>query len=217
MEQADAQLTVPMDQGLDQLASVQLVVVVGIVHLEIVELKLLVGHLAGVDGNFHVLGDVTEKESKLSPPKVGGSINSLFLLLHVAGVQNLLWLAVVVTAAVMVTALRWLLVMPGLWRLMVLLLLVLLHWRLERRNVKSRRKLFFSLPPNLLRNCISILINLLHGNLLVRLILLGIDIWWSVLLLVIWLRRLVRLLISGRLFLRKRNRRNCLLNVEMYT
>lgn len=52
-------LTVPVDQGLDQLAAVQLVVVVGVVHLEVVELQLLLGHFAGVQRHLHVLGDVT--------------------------------------------------------------------------------------------------------------------------------------------------------------
>lgn len=49
----------PVDQGLDQLAAVQFVVIVGVVHLEVVELQLLLGHFAGVQGHFHVLGNVT--------------------------------------------------------------------------------------------------------------------------------------------------------------
>lgn len=52
-------LTVPVNQGLDQFTSVQLVVVVSVVHLEVMELQLLIGHLAGIDWNVHVLSDVT--------------------------------------------------------------------------------------------------------------------------------------------------------------
>lgn len=54
-------LTVPMDQRLDQLTAVQFVIVIGVVHLEVVELQLLLGHFAGVQRHFHVLGDVTGK------------------------------------------------------------------------------------------------------------------------------------------------------------
>lgn len=49
-----------MDQRLDQFAAVQLVVVVRVVHLEVVELQLSLGHLARIDGHLHVLLDVTE-------------------------------------------------------------------------------------------------------------------------------------------------------------
>lgn len=41
----------PMDQRFDQLASVQFVIVVGVVHFKIVELKLLLGHFARVNGH----------------------------------------------------------------------------------------------------------------------------------------------------------------------
>jgi len=53
-------LTVPMDQRFDQLAAVQLVVVVRVVHLEVVELQLSLGHLARIDWHLHVFLDVTE-------------------------------------------------------------------------------------------------------------------------------------------------------------
>lgn len=49
---------VPMDEGLDQLASVQFVVVVRVVHFEVVELQLLFAHFARVDRHVHVLGNV---------------------------------------------------------------------------------------------------------------------------------------------------------------
>lgn len=62
-------------------------------------------------------------------------------------------------------------------------------------------------------NNISILINILHGHLLMRLVLLRIYIRWStvLLLLIIWRLLLIlrRLLISGRMFLEKRNHRSC--------
>lgn len=55
----------PMDQRLDQLASVQLVVVVRVVHLEVVELQLLFAHFARVDRHVHVLGNVPKIETKM--------------------------------------------------------------------------------------------------------------------------------------------------------
>lgn len=51
----------PVNERFNQFASIKLIVVVGVVHFKIVELKLLIRHLAGVDGNVHVLGDVTKK------------------------------------------------------------------------------------------------------------------------------------------------------------
>lgn len=54
-----------MDQRLDQLASVQLVVVVRVVHLEVVELQLLFAHFARVDRHVHVLGNVPKIETKM--------------------------------------------------------------------------------------------------------------------------------------------------------
>lgn len=50
----------PVNQRLDQFTTVQLVVVVSVVHLEVMELQLLVRHLAGVDWNVHVLSNVTK-------------------------------------------------------------------------------------------------------------------------------------------------------------
>lgn len=65
---------VPVDERFDQLASVQFVVVVRVMHLEVVELQLLFAHLAGVDWHIHVLGNV------------------LLLVLNVVRVQHLLGL-----------------------------------------------------------------------------------------------------------------------------
>ena len=44
-----------MDERLDELAAVELVVAVGVVHLEVVELQLLLGHVARVDRHLHVV------------------------------------------------------------------------------------------------------------------------------------------------------------------
>ena len=47
--------TVPVNERLDELASVELVVPVRVVHLEVVELQLLLRHVARVDRHLHVL------------------------------------------------------------------------------------------------------------------------------------------------------------------
>lgn len=52
-------LTVPVDKRLDQLATIQFVVVVWIVHFEVVELQFRLRHFARIDGNLHVLLNVT--------------------------------------------------------------------------------------------------------------------------------------------------------------
>ena len=54
-------LTVPVDEGLDELAAVQLVVAVGVVHFEVVKLQLLLGHVARVNGDLHVFLHAPEK------------------------------------------------------------------------------------------------------------------------------------------------------------
>lgn len=88
---------VPVDQGLDQLAAVQFVVVVRVVHFEVVELQLLFAHFARVDRDLHVLGNV------------------LLLMLNVVRIQHLLRLPMVLL----------LLLLMGLPLGMSLLLLVL--------------------------------------------------------------------------------------------
>ena len=45
----------PVYEALDQLAPIQLVVPISVVHLEVVELQLLVRHLGGVHGDIQVL------------------------------------------------------------------------------------------------------------------------------------------------------------------
>ena len=45
----------PVDETLNQLAPIQLAILVSIVHLEIVELHLLLGHVRCVHGDLHVL------------------------------------------------------------------------------------------------------------------------------------------------------------------
>ena len=44
-----------MDEGFDEFTAVQFVVAVGVVHLEVVELELLLRHVACVDRHIHVL------------------------------------------------------------------------------------------------------------------------------------------------------------------
>jgi hypothetical protein len=44
-----------MDERLDELATVELIVAVGVVHFKVVELKLLLGHIRRVDRDVHVL------------------------------------------------------------------------------------------------------------------------------------------------------------------
>lgn len=48
----------PVNQRFDQLTAVQLVIVVGIVHLEVVELQLLLGHLARIERHIQMLGNM---------------------------------------------------------------------------------------------------------------------------------------------------------------
>lgn len=52
-----------MDERLDQFAAVQLVVAISVVHLEVVKLQLLLGHVGGVDGHLHVLLHVSGKDT----------------------------------------------------------------------------------------------------------------------------------------------------------
>ena len=47
-------LTMPVYKTLDQLTTIQLVVAISVVHLEVVELQLLVRHLGGVHGHIQV-------------------------------------------------------------------------------------------------------------------------------------------------------------------
>jgi len=48
-------VSMPVYETLDQLAPIQLVVPISVVHLEVVELQLLVRHLGGVHGHIQVL------------------------------------------------------------------------------------------------------------------------------------------------------------------
>lgn len=98
---------VPVDQGLDQLAAVQFVVVVRVVHLEVVELQLLFAHFARVDRDFHVLGNV------------------LLLMLNVVRIQHLLGLPMMLLLLLMGLPLGMSLLLLVLNRNLLLLLLVL--------------------------------------------------------------------------------------------
>lgn len=98
---------VPMDQGLDQLAAVQFVVVVRVVHFEVVELQLLFAHFARVDRDLHVLG------------------NMLLLMLNVVRIQHLLGLPMMLLLLLMGLPLGMSLLLLVLNRNLLLLLLVL--------------------------------------------------------------------------------------------
>lgn len=98
---------VPVDQGLDQLAAVQFVVVVRVVHLEVVELQLLFAHFARVDRDLHVLGNV------------------LLLMLNVVRIQHLLGLPMMLLLLLMGLPLGMSLLLLVLNRNLLLLLLVL--------------------------------------------------------------------------------------------
>jgi hypothetical protein len=97
-----------MNQRFDQLATIQFVVVVGVVHFEVVELQLLLRHFARIDvGHLHMLGNVVA------------------LTLQIARVQHAALMSTVVP--VMMAAG---LLMVGGWLLMVLLLLLMVLWLL---------------------------------------------------------------------------------------
>lgn len=99
---------VPVDQGLDQLAAVQFVVVVRVVHFEVVELQLLFAHFARVDRDLHVLGNV------------------LLLMLNVVRIQHLLGLPMVLLLLLMGLPLGMSLLLLVLNRNLLLLLLLVL-------------------------------------------------------------------------------------------
>lgn len=100
---------VPVDQGLDQLAAVQFVVVVRVVHLEVVELQLLFAHFARVNWDLHVLGNV------------------LLLMLNVVRIQHLLGLPMVLLLLLMGLPLGMSLLLLVLNRNLLLLLVLWLN------------------------------------------------------------------------------------------
>ncbi len=53
----------PVNERLDEFASVELVVAVCVVHLEVVELQLLLRHVGRVDWNVHVFLHVPRSNS----------------------------------------------------------------------------------------------------------------------------------------------------------
>lgn len=99
---------VPVDQGFDQLAAVQFVVVVRVVHFEVVELQLLFAHFARVNWDLHVLGNV------------------LLLMLNVVRIQHLLGLPMVLLLLLMGLPLGMSLLLLVLNRNLLLLLLLVL-------------------------------------------------------------------------------------------
>lgn len=100
---------VPVDQRLDQLAAVQFVVVVRVVHLEVVELQLLFAHFARIDRDLHVLGNV------------------LLFMLNVVRIQHLLGLPMVLLLLLMGLPLGMSLLLLVLNRNLLLLLLLVLR------------------------------------------------------------------------------------------
>jgi hypothetical protein len=48
----------PVNEGLDELTTVQFIIIIRIVHLEVVKLELLLRHLRRVDGNVHMVLDM---------------------------------------------------------------------------------------------------------------------------------------------------------------
>jgi hypothetical protein len=101
-----------MNQRFDQLAPVQLVVIIGIVHLEVVELQLLLGHFARINvRHLHMLGNVVA------------------FALQIAGVQHAAMMASVVTTVVVSARLLVMWLRRLLMVLLLLLLLVVLGWR----------------------------------------------------------------------------------------
>ncbi len=51
----------PVDERLDEFTAVEFVVAIGVVHFEVVELELLLRHVAGVDRDVHVFLHMPEK------------------------------------------------------------------------------------------------------------------------------------------------------------
>merc|ERR1719290_358712 len=104
----------PMNEGFDQFAAIKLVVAVRVVHLEVVELKLLLGHFAGVNRYVHVL------------------LHVLFFVLHISfqnpflllGLPCMLWRLSLMLLLLRNMLLRYLAML--LW-----LSLELLRWRLS--------------------------------------------------------------------------------------
>lgn len=100
---------VPVDQGLDQFASVQFVVVVRVVHFEVVELQLLFAHFARVDRHLHVLGNV------------------LLFMLNIVRIQHLLRLPMMLLLLLMGLTLGMSLLLVLNRNLLLLLLILGLH------------------------------------------------------------------------------------------
>lgn len=57
-------LTVPVYERLDQLTTIQFVVVVRVMHFEVVKLQLCLGHLTRINRHLHVLLNVTVEETQ---------------------------------------------------------------------------------------------------------------------------------------------------------
>lgn len=113
----------PVEEGFDELLAVQLVVVVCIVHLEVVELQLLVGHAGSIDGHLQVILDVVTLAAQVRVVQhaLVVAASSVWLLLYLLRLLELLLL-------LLRRLLRWWwwLELLLLWLLKLLLLLILL-------------------------------------------------------------------------------------------
>jgi hypothetical protein len=206
-------LTMPVNQRLDQLAAVELVVVVSVVHFEVVELQLLISHLAGIDRNVHVLRNMPKMKVKVRLGRWGyWETFTLFpfqdflcgkLVDHDVHVHHRLRAHVHLHGLVALVQvdhdlLEVVAVVDGGQPVVVA---AGAAQEAAKEKVQSSILSGVILPPAhlLLMNHVSILIDILNGNLLMRLILLGIHIG-RCMLVVVRLRGLILLLIS-RLFL----------------
>jgi len=94
-----ALLNMPVNQRLDQFAAVQLVVVIIIVHLEVVELKLFLGHLANIGLTENAMKMFLNVFSVLDPALVVKKVRLVHLIGH--------GLAITLLVRLLLLILRW--------------------------------------------------------------------------------------------------------------
>lgn len=114
----------PMEEGFDKLLAIQLVVVVCIMHLEVMELQLLVRHAGSVNGNLQVVLDVVTLTAQVRVVQYTLVVAASSMWLH-------LWLLLYLLRLLKLLLLRllgrwWWLELLLLWLLKLLLLLILL-------------------------------------------------------------------------------------------
>jgi len=94
-------VSMPVYETLDQLAPIQLVVTISVMHLEVVELQLLVGHLGGVHGNIQVLLHVLFLMSNILMKNFLLTMTTSLLLLTMTMTASLLLLTMTMTASLL--------------------------------------------------------------------------------------------------------------------